>query len=315
MTEQKGRKTKLEVGIVIFCILALIGLLMGVLFGIVLPMIRTTDQVDCDPFVWYVQPDDPCYIPIPAPTKCPSPPRYKTEFAISSYYEGTGSINFDATEDIAAAAEAFGWLYEGDGGYTLYVDSRYDFQEVLAYLESWGECHFILEESTPTPEPGGVRILDGPVLYSGVVDGRCYVDALTLELIYTGREVSCDDWETPVEPTPTPTPDPYFAYFIGLIDLVEFSDLLETAVPPATPTPTPTAIPNLIVQSYDHLDPLDKLLQDLMIIALATEYTFAPKTIDVKLFIDWPHTIHITDAFSQTTVISGPATVRFEEGE
>jgi len=43
-----------------------------------------------------------------------------------------------------------------------------------------------------------------------------------------------------------------------------------------------------------------------------SHYTFSllPES-DSVLFIDWLHSITITDALSQTTVISGPAIVRF----
>lgn len=74
--------------------------------------------------------------------ECPPRPEYVTGFAVRNYYAGTGRITFDATEDMATATEEFGKLsYDLDGGYTLYVNARYDFAEVLAYLESWNECH------------------------------------------------------------------------------------------------------------------------------------------------------------------------------
>ncbi len=261
---------------------------------------------------------------------CPSRPTYETEFAVRNYYEGVGRITFDTTEDMASDTKEFGDLYHDlDGGYTLYVNSRYVFQEVLDYLEAWGECRVMADRGieisargsttsqypapTPTLEPSGVRIGDGPLLWAGKENGRCYVDVPECGYgqpcpLDWGREVSCDDWETTVFPTTTPTPD--WEATISTSHSESYgSDMWLTR------TPTPTATPNLVIQSYDRLDPLDKLLQDLITIALATEYTFRPKTTDVKLFIDWPGTITITDALSQTVVIKGPATVTFEEAE
>ena len=142
---------------------------------------------------------------------CPPVPRHKTGFAISSYYELTGRITFQASEDMAADTEEFGWVYDGFDDYTLYVDRRYDFQEVLAYLQS-------------------------------------------LRSVPQGH---------------------------------------------ATPTPTPTATPELDVNGW--------------IEWLTSQWHFTPD-LDDWLLIDWPDSIIITDALSQTIVIQGPATVRFGEG-
>jgi len=146
---------------------------------------------------------------------CPPRPTHKTGFAIRNYYAGTGRITFDATKDMATATEEFGKLYpDPDGGYTLWMNGRYDFAEVLAYLESWPECHdgadaFLLdrqgnltlipephpdihnvgefeypvidslvvqETPTPTPTPDSTLHLDSDTEYTVVGGGRCYVE-------------------------------------------------------------------------------------------------------------------------------------------
>ncbi len=165
-------------------------------------MIWPSDNQQVQQIVWTMKRQD-CFV-------CPPRPSYKTEFAIGSYYSGTGRITFNATEDMAASTEEFGWLVHDFEGYTLYVDHRYDFQEVLDYLEFWGECHEMVED-------------------------KCYIWA---------HEVSCDDWDDDWEtawpmPTPTPTCDPYTLYAYSDHPCLEEWDR-ETTVEP-TPTPTPDA--------------------------------------------------------------------------
>jgi len=64
--------------------------------------------------------------------------------------------------------------------------------------------------------------------------------------------------------------------------------------------PTPTATPKLDVNGW--------------IEWLTSQWHFTPD-LDDWLLIDWPDSIIITDALSQTMVIQGPVTVRFGEGE
>ena len=79
---------------------------------------------------------------------CPPRPTMQTDFAVISYYEGTRRISFHATASAAENFEGFGRLYDDGiyGGYDLYVDPRYDFQEVLDYLKAWDGCHEEEEE-------------------------------------------------------------------------------------------------------------------------------------------------------------------------
>lgn len=65
--------------------------------------------------------------------------------------------------------------------------------------------------------------------------------------------------------------------------------------------PTATPIPGDLIYSEDG------------IALYYSDYTFVPMS-NIAYHIDWPYTITITDALSQTTVIQGPITVRFGEG-
>ena len=62
----------------------------------------------------------------------------KRHVAISTAIEGQGFIAFYANDLIAAKMSDFGQLRAGqaDAYYHLCVDPRYDFADVLAYLES-----------------------------------------------------------------------------------------------------------------------------------------------------------------------------------
>jgi len=79
---------------------------------------------------------------------CPPRPTMQTDFAVIDYYDDTGRISFYATASAAENFEGLGRLYDDGiyGGYDLYVDPRYDFQEVLDYLKAWDGCHEDEEE-------------------------------------------------------------------------------------------------------------------------------------------------------------------------
>jgi len=199
---------------------------------------------------------------------CPPRPVMQTDFAVGGHYEGTGRISFYATEDIADAFEEFGWIHseayltsDGNcGRHSLYVDARYDFQEVLAYLQSWNECH---------------EMADFDV----------------------GSEIEADE--------STPTPTPTLAIF-----QTSNSRSFGRTDPPPTATPTPETA-SLFVEDV----PIRERLRRYEMEWLTSQYSFIPLTDDDVLFIDWPCTILVTDAFSQTLHLKGPATVRFSEEE
>ena len=374
MTEQRRPITTSRKKLAVFAILVTVGVGLWLFWPREAQVVRTIPACPSKPLAF-------------APTPTPTPPKRSY---LTVTHEGITFIDFDATAEAAGDVQEFGNLFQvGRGKYILYVDDlRYNFQEVLAYLKSWDECReatkfytgviiaspatpTMVIEPTPTPtlEPGGMLITDdGPVRYGGNVDGRCYVDALSTDLIYTGREVSCDDLESTVTPTPTPAlmfdsplmnaepaipriyVDEEGCYWIWGSELcpetptttpgepIEYTvvgggrcyvevpecthdsgegwqwigpcpvewgrkvscDDLETAVEP-TPTPTP---------SYDIYDLLWGNSER------TSEYVFtpvfdAPEFDALVLRIDWLSSILITDAFSQTTIVKGPATVRF----
>ena len=68
-------------------------------------------------------------------------PNPKREVAIRLYYPTLMIIDFYATEDAATEFREFGQL-ERDPMYTngwhLIIDSRFDFEEVLRYIENYG---------------------------------------------------------------------------------------------------------------------------------------------------------------------------------
>ena len=60
----------------------------------------------------------------------------------------SGYISFWATPDAAKEFEQFGQIFEwGDGSekYSLYIDDRFDFDEVLAYIKNYD--HFDFDEA------------------------------------------------------------------------------------------------------------------------------------------------------------------------
>ncbi len=213
---------------------------------------------------------------------CPPRPSRKTDFAIDSHYEETGRITFNATEDMAADTEEWGWLsYDMvDDKYSLYVDSRYEFQEVLDYLESWGEC----SHDQDIYINGGIEIDVDSTLWIDMD----YIGSLEIEghdqILITGPlESIVMEGPLVIQAAPTPTPD---------LSITEIE--------------SPHDLADLLVELES--EPYDKFW-------LTGQFTFLPPSADTVLLIDWPHTIHITDALPQTTSLQGPATVTFEEEE
>ena len=180
---------------------------------------------------------------------------------------------------------------------------------------------------TPTPTPDGGQITITADTDAFLIDGQCY---------FLGREGSCDDWMTAESPTPTPTLEhggvhatggsvlsalfgvigddgcwvdvPWCGSAVGICPSewgreVSCDDMESTV----TPTPTPTPDPDALILPYD-------LYEDAWLdLDLTSQWNYSPTTPDDVLFINWPYTILITDAFSQTTIVKGPATVRFSE--
>jgi hypothetical protein len=64
----------------------------------------------------------------------------KTELAIDIVIPSSGIISFYATPDAAAEISGFGSLfhYEGTNRYSLTVDNRFIFDEVLEYIKNYG---------------------------------------------------------------------------------------------------------------------------------------------------------------------------------
>ena len=236
------------------------------------------------------------------PTCPPRPQRQTASSIIQDYWEPTGRITFyaDAIESYAEDFfSEFGGFYPDSGNsYTLWVDARYDFNEVLEYLQR-SECHLELGEvywgdeayrkitPTPTLEPGEMRITDGPALYGAIDGDRCWVDIPLCGdrvcPVEWGQEVSCDDMETPVQ----------------------------AEVPP-TPTPTPTLTPDWGLDSTADLQfLLDSDVDTTRWLGWTQEWRFTPENDEETLEIDWVGSIFITNAFSITLTITGPITLRF----
>ena len=67
-------------------------------------------------------------------------PRMKCEMAIGYSIKEQRFISVHATRDAAAQLEGFGTIYnDGNGKYSLTVDPRYDFDEVMAWISSYGK--------------------------------------------------------------------------------------------------------------------------------------------------------------------------------
>jgi len=286
---------------------------------------------------------------------CPPVPRHKTGFAVTSYYEGTGRMTFQATEDMATSTEEFGWLSHDFDGYTLYVDSRYDFQEVLDYLSSWNECYHGEDlyiggiavsrhdwevpppAATPAPTPGTTVISTGIARYMMPMDDRYYAvpacsywadglqwlvpcsipclpcpQAKLVGIRNSSEALRVIFFDAPLDIASQftelgrlfHTTSGWFELYVDVrYDFPEVLAYLQSlrSVPQghATPMPAPTATRELDVESW--------------IEWLTSQWHFTPD-LDDWLLIDWPDSIIITDALSQTMVIQGPATVRFGEG-
>ena len=68
-------------------------------------------------------------------------PKMKREVAIVFNYEPIRHIVFYATTDAVTEFELYGDIVPDinrSERYTLYVDSRYEFAEVLAYIQNYG---------------------------------------------------------------------------------------------------------------------------------------------------------------------------------
>ena len=209
--------------------------------------------------------------PREAQVVCPPRPGQSVALGIRDYGEDWRYIAFETALDVEDDLAGFGELVTArPESYTLWVDARYDFQEVLAYLEAWDECH------------------DERVLY---IDGRLEVD-----IDYIGAlEI---DSRGPILITGP------------LESIVMEGPLAIQAVPVPTPTPTPDPeykTSSIIVDEYDE----DGWAEW----ELTPQWNYSPATLDDVLFIDCSHTLSITDAFSQTVMIAGPATVRFSDKE
>ena len=72
-----------------------------------------------------------------------SEPRMKREVAVSSYNKSFSVIYLYATPDAVDQLGKFGAIqkwdsYLGSDHYRLDIDARYDFDEVLAYIQNYG---------------------------------------------------------------------------------------------------------------------------------------------------------------------------------
>ena len=68
-------------------------------------------------------------------------PKMKREVAIVFHYEPIRQINFSATDDAVMEFAGYGDITPDPNRtecYIICVDSRYDFGEVLAYIEGYG---------------------------------------------------------------------------------------------------------------------------------------------------------------------------------
>jgi len=220
----------------------------------------------------------------PSPTPTPSTVSYLTvtdDFTLIG--EGT-FIRFRATADAAADVAQFGTVSPsmiGRESYKLRVNTiEYDYQEVLDYLNSWDECYHGEDIYIP-----GIVAFDlntptpTPTLEPGamrITDGPAYYGAIDGNRCYADIPL-CGDRVCPVE----------WGREVSCDD-----------GEPIPPTPTPTATPEFDVDGW--------------IEWLISQWRFTPD-LDDWLLIDWPDSIIITDALSQTTVIQGPATVRFND--
>ena len=66
-------------------------------------------------------------------------PRPEREVAIRATNKEVYFITFNASPDAITELAEFGRIYPVEGYYELYVDRRYDFDEVVAYIENYGQ--------------------------------------------------------------------------------------------------------------------------------------------------------------------------------
>lgn len=66
-------------------------------------------------------------------------PTPKKEVGVLFASKAARHIRFNSTEDAVTEFLSFGKLtIDGRESYSLFVDSRYDFDEVLAYIQNYG---------------------------------------------------------------------------------------------------------------------------------------------------------------------------------
>jgi hypothetical protein len=69
-------------------------------------------------------------------------PQMRTETGITLIMPDTRHIGFDATPDAASEFSEFGQLekidWMGENHYHLYVDARFNFEEVVTYIQNYG---------------------------------------------------------------------------------------------------------------------------------------------------------------------------------
>lgn len=102
----------------------------------------------------------------------------------------------------------------------------------------------------------------------------------------------------------TPRNTPGGAIFVGCVLALIVAGVIWLFLPPREVQVVAT---ELVIEPYDSID-WDDVLRP------ASQHVFTPVLDDV-LLIDWPFSIFITDTYSTTIVMRGPATVRFSEGE
>lgn len=66
-------------------------------------------------------------------------PQPKREVGVRGWHDSVRVIYFDASADAIGDFEEFGRIHHSGGSeYQLYVDSRFDFKEVLEYVRNYG---------------------------------------------------------------------------------------------------------------------------------------------------------------------------------
>lgn len=70
-------------------------------------------------------------------------PQMKREVMVKNFYAGVGYIGFYSTADASTEFSEFGTLRVSDSEdnlYYLYVDIRFDFDEVLEFIKGYGQA-------------------------------------------------------------------------------------------------------------------------------------------------------------------------------